>query len=135
MTQLFCFLHEKFLYGNFKRNPCGELKLTEIEEGLPLVSLTGQLIGTHELIKCPLRNMFQDVLQKHQILETSSHFVLLTSTCWANLHVQIESVVEISTPKEVGEAQADVKGAVFLTQAEQSEDVQKVLIPPKHHTL
>lgn len=65
----------------------------------------------------------------------SFHFVLLTSTCWANLYVQIESVVEISTPKEVGEAQADVKGAVFLTQAEQSEDVQKVLIPPKHHPL
>lgn len=34
----------------------------------------------------------------------------------------------------MGEAQADVKGAVLFTQAEQSEDVHKVLIPPKYHT-
>lgn len=34
----------------------------------------------------------------------------------------------------MGEAQADVKGAVFFTQAEQSEDVHEVLIPPKYRT-
>lgn len=58
---------------------------------------------------------------------------MLSSTCWANLYVQVESVVEISTPEEMGEAHADVKGAVLFTQAEQSEDVHKVLIPPKRH--
>lgn len=33
----------------------------------------------------------------------------------------------------MGEAQADVKGAVFITKAEQSEDVHKVLVPPEHN--
>lgn len=35
-----------------------EPKLTEIEKGLPLVPLSGQLIRTHELLKLPLRHMF-----------------------------------------------------------------------------
>lgn len=39
-----------------------ELKLTEIEKGLPLVSLSGQLVCTHELLKLSFRYMFQDVL-------------------------------------------------------------------------
>lgn len=85
--------------------------------------------------KALLETCFKISCKASEFLETSFHFVLSTSTCRANLYVQIESVVEISTPKEVGEAQADVKGAVFLAQAEQSEDVQKVLIPPKHHPL
>lgn len=33
----------------------------------------------------------------------------------------------------MGEAQADVKGTVFITKAEQSEDVHKVLVPPEHN--
>lgn len=67
-------------------------------------------------------------------LELLFCFVSLSLTCWANLYFQIKSVVEISTPEEMGEAQADVKGAVFFTQAEQSEDVHEVLIPPKYDT-
>lgn len=35
-----------------------EPKLTEIEKGLPLVPLSGQLIRAHELLKLPLRHMF-----------------------------------------------------------------------------
>lgn len=64
--------------------------------------------------------MFQDILQSIRVFRDviSLCVIVMTSTCWANLYVQIESVVEISTPKEVREAQADVKGAVFLTQAE-----------------
>ena len=50
-----------------------KLKLTEIEEGLPLVSLSGQLVCTHELLKLSLRHVFQDVLRtgermQHQCL-------------------------------------------------------------------
>lgn len=33
----------------------------------------------------------------------------------------------------MGEAQADVKGTVFIAKAEQSEDVHKVLVPPEHN--
>lgn len=52
--------------------------------------------------------------------------------CKSDLYIQVESVVEISTPEEMGEAQADVKGTeLFLTQREQSEDVYKVLVPPE----
>ncbi len=40
-----------------------KLKLTEIEKGLPLVSLACQLVCTHELLKLSLRYMFQDVLE------------------------------------------------------------------------
>lgn len=43
------------------------LKLTEIEKGLPLVSLSGQLVCTHELLKLSLGYMFQDVLQSKRI--------------------------------------------------------------------
>lgn len=50
------------------------------------------------------------------------------------LYVQVESVVEISTPEEMGEAQADVEGTVFVTQTEQPEDVQEVLVPPERNT-
>lgn len=95
------------------------------------MSFTGQLVCTHELIERSLRNMFQDILQHIGVFR--GDIISLSSTCWANLYIQIESVVEISTPEEMGEAQADVKGAVFVTQAEQSEDVHKALIPPKYH--
>lgn len=55
------------------------------------------------------------------------------SNCWSDLHIQVESVVEVSTPEEMSEAQADVKRTeLFFTQREQSEDVHKVLIPPEH---
>lgn len=53
--------------------------------------------------------------------------------CRSDLHIQVESVVEVSTPEEMGEAQADVKGTkLFFTQREQSEDVHKVLVPPEY---
>lgn len=81
-----------------------------MEKGLPLVSFSGQLVCTHELLKLPLRYVFQNVL-----------------------YVQVQSVVEVSTPEEVSEAQADVKGAkLFVAQRKQSEDVNEVLVPPKH---
>lgn len=50
----------------------------------------------------------------------------------ADLHVQVKPVVEVSTPEKMAEAQANVKCAVLLTQTEQPEDVNKVLVPPGH---
>lgn len=50
-----------------------------------------------------------------------------------HLYIQVKSVVEVSTPEEMGEAQADVKGTkLFVTQRKQSEDVHKVLVPPEN---
>lgn len=40
--------------------------LTEIEEGLPLVPLSGELVCTHELFKLSLGHMLQDVLELEQ---------------------------------------------------------------------
>ena len=52
----------------------------------------------------------------------------------SDLYVQVQPVVEVSTPEEVREAQADVKGAkLFVAQRKQSEDVNKVLVPPEYH--
>lgn len=120
-----------------------ELKLTEIEKGLPLVSLAGELVGAHQLLKLPLRHMFQDVLpsirkrkkQKHQSFQISpravvAFFFFSLRLSGADLHVEVEPVVEVSTPEEMGEAQAEVKRAVLFTQAKQPEDVHTVLVPP-----
>lgn len=49
-----------------------------------------------------------------------------------DLDVKVEPVVEVSTPEEVGEAQAEVKRAVLFTQTEQPENVHKILVPPGH---
>lgn len=65
---------------------------------------------------------------KSQSLET------INNAAGSDLYIQVESVVEISTPEKMGEAQADVKGTVFVTQTEQPEDVQEVLVPPEHKT-
>lgn len=40
-----------------------KLKLTKIQKGLPLVSLPGQLVRTHELLKLPLGHVLQNVLK------------------------------------------------------------------------
>lgn len=47
-------------------------ELTEIEEGLPLVSLSGQLVGTHELLELSPRDVFQDVLTEAKTPITTS---------------------------------------------------------------
>ena len=61
------------------------------------------------------------------------NMVWLTFNSLSDLNVQVESIIEVSAPEEVGEAKADVKGTeLFLTQREQSEDVHKVLVPPEH---
>lgn len=53
----------------------------------------------------------------------------------SNLYIQVQSVVEVSTPEEMCEAQADVKGTELpLTQGQQSEDVRTVLVPPDRTT-
>lgn len=47
------------------------------------------------------------------------------------LYVHVQPVVEVSQPEEVREAQRDVEGAQLLvSQREQAEDVQVVLVPP-----
>lgn len=52
-----------------------------------------------------------------------------------DLYVQVESVVEVSTPEEMGEVQAEVKGPeLFVPQREQPENVHKVLVPPEQDT-
>ena len=49
----------------------------------------------------------------------------------SDLHVQVQSVVEVAAPEEMGEAQADVEGVeLFVSQREQPENVHKVLVPP-----
>lgn len=56
----------------------------------------------------------------------------MTDDFQPHLHIQVQSVVQVSTPEEVREAQADVKGAqLFVAQRKQSEDVNKVLVPPE----
>lgn len=48
------------------------------------------------------------------------------------LYVQVEPVVEVSTPEEMSETQADVKRSkLFVTQRKQSEDIHKILVPPE----
>lgn len=115
------------------------MKLTEIEKGLPLVSLAGELVGAHQLLKLPLRHMFQDVLPSIRKRKKQTHqssrflngpFLFFLRLSDADLHVEVEPVVEVSTPEEMGEAQAEVKRAVLFTQTEQPEDVHKVLVPP-----
>lgn len=49
-----------------------------------------------------------------------------------DLYIQVQSVVEISTPEKVSKAQADVKDTeMFFTQRKQSKDVDKVLVSPE----
>lgn len=49
----------------------------------------------------------------------------------SDLYIQVKPVVEVSTPEEMSETKADIKGReMFVTQGKQSEDVHKALIPP-----
>lgn len=61
------------------------------------------------------------------------HLKKSNDQCQPDLNIQVESVVEVSTPEEMGEAQADVEGTeLFVAQRKQSEDVHNVLVPPEH---
>lgn len=46
-------------------------------------------------------------------------------------HIQVQAVVEVSTPKEMIKSKADVKRAqLFFSKRQKLEDVLKVVVPP-----
>lgn len=73
-----------YLFCNCNKRKHKTLSLTEAEKGFPLVSLSGELVCTHQLLKLPLGHMFQDVLwskrstekQQHQCLELLSVYTV-----------------------------------------------------------
>lgn len=108
--------------------------LTEVQEGLPLVTLAGQLVSTHQLFELPLGDVSQDLLQgatQHLRVRGVWRWVWTDRQTGVYLHVQVQPVVEVSAPEEVSEAQADVEGTQLLVpQRQETQDVLVVLVPP-----